>query len=297
MKIGFIGIGAMGAAIVPNLVKAGHEVHVWNRSPEAAEALEGVTVLKAAEEAFQLDAVMTILANDDAVREVIISPGLPATARKDCVHVMMATISIPLVEELAKLHADAGIGYVSAPVFGTPNMAEAQQLNVVAAGDPATIDKVQPLLDAIGQKTWRVGDEPTHANVVKIAGNMMITLAIEAMGEATALTQSYGVSAATFLDILTNTLFASPSYKRYGGFIATDTYDPGFKLVLGLKDVNLALSAAEAKGTKLPAAEIVRNGMTLAVDKGWGSNDWSILAKIAQSRTSLKGSNGNGTGH
>jgi len=297
MKVGFIGIGAMGAAIVPNLVKAGHEVHVWNRSPEATAGLSGVSVLKSPADAFQLDAVMTILANDDAVREVVISPGLPATARKDCIHIMLATISLPLVEELAKFHADAGIGYVSAPVFGTPNMAEAAQLNVVAAGDEAIIDKVQPLLDAIGQKTWRVGADPTHANVVKIAGNMMITLAIEAMGEATALTESYGVSAATFLDILTNTLFASPSYKRYGGFIASETYDPGFKLTLGLKDVNLALSAAEARGTKLPAAEIVRNGMNLAVDKGWGANDWSILAKIAQSRTGLKGSNGNGNGH
>jgi 3-hydroxyisobutyrate dehydrogenase-like beta-hydroxyacid dehydrogenase len=287
MDVGFIGIGSMGAAMVPNLVKAGHRVSVWNRHAAAAQALAGVTVLASPAAAFRLDAVVTMLANDAAVRSVIIDSGALATARKDCVHVMTSTISLPLVDELQELHRRAGVAYVAAPVFGVPEMAAKALLNIVAAGNAKSVASVQPLLDAMGQKTWHLGDEPQRANIAKIAGNMMITLAIEAMGEATALTESYGVKAADFLDIITNTLFASPSYKRYGGFIANNTYEPGFKLTLGLKDVNLALDSAKAKHLVLPAAEIVRENMLQAIDQGLESKDWSILAKVTRRRAGL----------
>jgi 3-hydroxyisobutyrate dehydrogenase-like beta-hydroxyacid dehydrogenase len=267
---------------VPNLVKAGHRVKVWNRRSATAEALEGVTVLASPAAAFQNDVVMTMLADDKAVRSVVLDSGALAGARKDCVHVMMATISVALVEELEELHRKAGVAYVAAPVFGVPAAAEQAQLNVVVAGDPAAVAKVQPLLDAIGRKSWHLGADPKRANVAKIAGNMMITLAIEAMGEASALTESYGVKAAEFLDIMTNTLFASPSYQRYGGFIARETYEPGFKLTLGLKDVNLAFETAQAKRVALPSAEIVRKHMLMAIERGWSDKDWSITAKVAQ---------------
>jgi 3-hydroxyisobutyrate dehydrogenase-like beta-hydroxyacid dehydrogenase len=287
MDIGFIGIGSMGAAMVPNLVNAGHRVSVWNRSREAGEALAGVTVLDSPADAFQNDVVITMLSDDKAVRATIIESDALATAHGDCIHVMAATISLALVEELKTLHHDAGIAYVAAPVFGVPAAAAKALLNIVVAGDAAAIAKVQPLFDVLGQKTWPLGDDPARANVAKIAGNMMITLAIEAMGEATALTESYGLKAADFLGIITNTLFASPSYQRYGGFIATDTYEPGFKLTLGLKDVNLALDAADAKHATLPALQIVRENMLQAIDQGLGAKDWSILAKIARRRAGL----------
>ncbi|MBB5048239.1 3-hydroxyisobutyrate dehydrogenase-like beta-hydroxyacid dehydrogenase [Rhodopseudomonas rhenobacensis] len=279
MDVGFIGVGSMGAAMVPNLVKAGHRVSVWNRNPEAARALDGVTVLNTPAEAFQNDAVITMLSDDAAVRSVILESGALAAARKDCVHVMAATISLSLVDELAEQHRAAGIAYVAAPVFGVPAAAAKAQLNVVTAGDAAAIARVQPLFDAIGQKTWKLGRDPKQANVAKIAGNLMITLAIEAMGEATALTESYGLSAADFLPIVTNSIFASPSYQRYGGFIAAKTYEPGFKLTLGLKDVNLAFAAADATNTVLPAAAIVRENMQGAVEQGLGAKDWSILGR------------------
>ncbi len=291
MDVGFIGIGSMGAAMVPNLVKAGHRVGVWNRDPAATKALEGVTVLPSPAAAFESDAVVTMLSDDIAVRSVIIdsviSSGMLAAARKGCVHVMTSTISLALVEELKELHRSAGIAYVAAPVFGVPAAAARAELNIMAAGDAEAVAAVQPLFDAMGRKTWRLGDDPKHANVAKIAGNMMITLAIEAMGEATALTESYGLKAADFLEVITNTIFASPSYKRYGGFIASNTYEPGFKLTLGLKDVNLALEAAKAKNAVLPAAEIVRENMLEAVEQGLGSKDWSILAKVTRRRAGL----------
>jgi 3-hydroxyisobutyrate dehydrogenase-like beta-hydroxyacid dehydrogenase len=287
MKVGFIGIGSMGAAMVPNLVKAGHQVSVWNRNAKAAAALQGVTVLDSPVTAFQCDAVFTMLADDKAVRSVIFDSGALQAARKSCVHVMVSTISLALVEELKEKHRAAGIAYVAAPVFGVPEAAAKAQLNIVVAGEDAAIATVQPLFDVLGQKTWRLGTDPKRANVAKIAGNMMITLAMEAMGEATALTESHGVKAADFLDIVTNTLFASPSYKRYGGFIATNTYEPGFKLTLGLKDVNLALEAASEKSMVLPAAQIVRENMLRAIDQGLGDKDWSIVAKLTRRRAGL----------
>jgi 3-hydroxyisobutyrate dehydrogenase-like beta-hydroxyacid dehydrogenase len=288
MNVGFIGIGGMGAAMVPNLVKAGHRVSVWNRNPAAAEALDGVTVLPLPAAAFEdNEVVITMLSDDAAVRAVILDSQALASARQDIIHVMMSTISLALVEELETLHRDAGIAYVAAPVFGVPAVAAQAMLNIMVAGPAQAVATAQPLFDALGQKTWPLGEDPKHANVAKIAGNLMITLAIEAMGEATALTESYGLKAADFLNIVSNTMFASPSYKRYAGYIGTDTYEPGFKLTLGLKDVNLALDAAKARNALLPAAEIVGENMRMAVDQGFGARDWSVLAKFTRRRAGL----------
>ena len=287
MDIGFIGIGSMGAAMVPHLVDAGHRVSVWNRNAAAAKEIKGVALLASPAAAFDNDAVVTMLSDDAAVRNVIVDSNALAAARKGCVHAMMATISLALVDELQKLHHAAGIEYVAAPVFGVPAAAAKAELNILAAGDDAAIATIQPLFDAMGQKTWRLGTDPKHANVAKIAGNMMIALAIEAMGEATALTDSYGLKASDFLDVVTNTIFASPSYKRYGGNIGSNRYEPGFKLTLGLKDVNLALEAAEAKHAELPAAKMVRETLLEAVSQSLGSKDWSALAKVTRRRAGL----------
>ena len=274
--------------MVPNLVKAGHQVGVWNRNPEAVRKLEGVTVLDSPAAAFEHEAVITMLSNDEAVRAVIIDSGALASAGKNCVHVMMATISLALVGELEELHRRAGVAYVAAPVFGVPAVAAKAELNILAAGDARARATVQPLFDALGKRTWPLGDDPKHANVAKLAGNLMITMAIEAMGEATALTEHHGLKGADFLEIVTNTLFASPSYQRYGGNIAKGSYEPGFKLTLGLKDVNLALDAAKAKDAALPSAEIVRGNLEQAVRQGLGDQDWSALAKIARRRAGLE---------
>ena len=267
--------------MVPNLVKAGHKVSVWNRNPEAASKLEGVTVLKTPAEAFQNDAVITMLSNDDAVRSVLIEGNAFASAKQRCVHVMMATISPALSGELDQAHKSAGVLYVAAPVFGIPSLAAKGELNIVCAGPEQALATVQPLFDALGQKTWPVGENPPMANVAKIAGNLMITVAIESMGEAVALTESYGLKATGFLEILTGTMFACPSYKRYGENISKESFEPGFKLPLGLKDVKLALDAAHAKSVGLPTAEIVRKSMQAGIDKGFEDKDWSILAKFA----------------
>ena len=288
MDIGFIGLGSMGSAMAANLVAAGHDVKVWNRSPAAARAVAGATPVATPHEAFGGEAVLTMLADDAAVRAVVLDSGALAAAPKGLVHVMMATISIALVDELAAAHRAAGVGYVAAPVFGRPPAAAAAQLNILAAGDAEAIARVQPLLDVLGTRTWPLGDEPRRANAAKLAGNMMIALAIEAMAEATSLTESYGVSSRDFLDIVTSTIFASPSYKSYGGNIAEGRYEPaGFKLRLGLKDVDLAIAAAAAKDTTMPAADLVREHLAAGIAQGLGDKDWSALAVVAHRRAGL----------
>ena len=290
MDIGFVGLGGMGQAMVGNLLKAGHAVRVWNRSPGPAQALagQGAQAVSSPAEAFRGDAVISILADDAAVRAVVLESGALDAAPKGLVHINMATISPALATELAEAHEARGLSYVAAPVFGRPDAAAAAKLHIIVAGDPAAVAKVQPLLEAMGQRVWPVGDEPERANVVKIAGNFMIASAIETMGEASALVGGYGVKKAEFLDIMLNTLFAAPAYKVYGGLIAEDRYEPaGFPLRLGLKDVRLALGAGDARNVPLPFGSVLRDALLEGMAHGGSERDWSSLGEIAARRAGL----------
>ncbi|TCI10665.1 NAD(P)-dependent oxidoreductase [Dyella soli] len=290
MKVGFIGLGAMGSAMASNLIKAGHEVTVWNRSPAAAEPLGslGARVVRTADRAAQGDVVFSMLANDEAVREVILSGGLLDEMDRGTVHVNHATISVALARELAAEHARRGLDYVAAPVFGRPDAAAAARLTIVAAGKPAVIERVRPLLEAMGSRVWSMGDAPERANVVKIAGNFMLGAAIESMAEASALTRSYGVSAADFLEVMTHSLFATPAFQGYAALIAEQRYTPaGFALPLGYKDIGLALAAADAARVPLPLAGLLRDSLLEALSAGDEDVDWSIMAQVASRRAHL----------
>ncbi|MBB3103050.1 3-hydroxyisobutyrate dehydrogenase-like beta-hydroxyacid dehydrogenase [Azomonas macrocytogenes] len=287
MRIGFIGLGGMGSGMAANLLKAGHEVRVWNRSREAVERLlaQGAVPLDEPHQAFAADVTISMLADDVATRAVLLDSGALAAAQPGAIHLSMATLSAAFVGELVEHHRQAGVDYIAAPVFGRTDMAAAGKLNIVVAGPPAAIAKVQPLLDAMGQKTWPLGEEPVRANVVKIAGNFMLASAIEAMGEASALVQGYGVEAGDMLEILTNTLFAAPAYKGYGAMIAERRFEPAaFKLTLGLKDVGLALSAGQARNVPLPFASVLRDNLLEAVAQGEGDLDWAALGGRAMKR-------------
>jgi 3-hydroxyisobutyrate dehydrogenase-like beta-hydroxyacid dehydrogenase len=294
MDVGFIGLGAMGRAMAANLLKAGHRVRAWNRSPAAVEELarSGAEPTKEARQAFG-GVVISMLADDESMREIVLAQRLAESAPADTVHVNMATISVRLAEVLAAEHGRHGVQYVSAPVFGRPDMAAAGQLNIVAAGDGAVLDRVQPLLDVIGQRTWRVGSEPRQANAVKLAGNFMLAAAIETMGEAAALVERHGVPAAEMLNVLTSTLFAAPAYKSYGAVIVDRKYEPaGFRLVLGLKDLRLVLEAAEGARAPMPFASVLRDHLLEAVARGDGELDWAALAEVARRHAGLTGGSG-----
>jgi 3-hydroxyisobutyrate dehydrogenase-like beta-hydroxyacid dehydrogenase len=282
MDVGVIGLGRMGRGMARSLVQAGHRVRVWNRTPPAPGAIEGATAVSTAAEAFAGDAAITMLADDAALREVIVAGGLLDSADRPGLHLSMSTISVALARDLAAIHARAGVPYIAAPVFGRPDVAAAGALNIVAAGEPGALQRARPLLDAMGAKTWAFGTEPHRANAVKLAGNFMLVCAIEAMGEAASFAEGHGVAAADLLDMLTSTLFASPVYKGYGASIAAGRYEPpGFGLALGAKDVGLALDAAAAAGVTMPFAEVLRGNLAAAMAEGDGAKDLAALALVA----------------
>ncbi len=276
MEVGFVGLGSMGSAMARNLVNAGHAVRAWNRSGDPG--IDGLTMTSDPAAAFEAEAVFTMLSDDPAIREVLLQPGLLNRAQKGLVHVVTSTISVAFAGELAEAHAAAGIGYVSAPVLGTPDVAAKGELNILAAGKRHAVETVRPLLDVLGKKVWDMGEEPARANAAKIAANMMITMAIEALAEAVVLTEANGLPRDAFFELILGTLFGGRSYENYSSKIAKDNYEPGFKAQLGLKDLGLAAAAAEAAGKQLPMLDAVRQRMAQTVASGLGGKDWSAMA-------------------
>lgn len=277
MEIGFVGLGLMGSAMAANLAKAGHRVVAWNRSPVKPEDAPGVTI-GTLDDVLRSEVVFTMLSEDAVIRSVLLDSGALDSVKHDLVHVVASTISVAFSKELAADHARRGIGYIAAPVFGRPDAAAAAQLNVVVAGDEAAVAQVQPLLEVLSAKVWPLGTEPSSANAAKIAGNMMITMAIEAMGEAFALVGDNNVEKAAFLELMTGTLFGSKAYQNYGPKIVSEDFTPGFRMKLGLKDLRLATELADAANVTLPVLDAIRTRMHDAVEDGMAEQDWSGIA-------------------
>jgi 3-hydroxyisobutyrate dehydrogenase-like beta-hydroxyacid dehydrogenase len=291
MDIGFVGLGHMGQAMARNLLKAGHHVIAYNRTRSKAEELaaEGAEVAETPSAACRGEAVLTMLADDRAVEGVVLGDdGILAALGPSKAHISMSTISVALSERLAEAHGKAGQVYLAAPVFGRPDVAAAGKLFVVAAGAADAIARHQALFDAVGQRTFVIGESAAAANVVKLSGNFLIAAVLENPGEAFALIRKSGIDEQRYLDILTSTLFSAPIYKTYGGIIAEQRYEPaGFKMSLGLKDIRLALAAAEAKATPMPIASLVRDHFLAGIAQGEGDADWSALARIAARNAGL----------
>jgi 3-hydroxyisobutyrate dehydrogenase-like beta-hydroxyacid dehydrogenase len=292
MNIAFIGLGNMGSGIARNLIKAGHTLTVYNRTRSRAEGLQSEAARVAAtpgEAAAKAEVAITMLADDYAVESVVFGKGnildsLPPNAT----HVSMSTISVALARRLAAAHAERKQHYVSAPVFGRPEAAAAAKLFIVAAGSAAQIERCRPLFDAIGQKTFIAGDDASGANLMKLAGNFLITAVIEGLAESFALVRKAGLDANLFHEILTNSLFNAPIYKTYGALINSQKFEPaGFKLPLGLKDNRLLLAAAEENAVPMPMASLVRDRFLAALGQGMGELDWSAISKLSANDAGL----------
>lgn len=285
MDVGFIGLGNMGQGMAANLIRAGHRVTVYNRSPGKAEALvaQGATRAGSVAQACAGEVVFTMLSDDDAVERVVLgADGVVSSLSAGATHVSSSTVGVALSERLAAAHSRAGQRYAAAPVFGRPEAAAAAQLFVVAAGDPRVLEPLAPLFDAIGQATFVVAEQPHTANLVKLSGNFLIASVIETVGEAVALVAKGGVDRHQYVDILTSTLFAAPAYKTYGGLIARREFEPaGFAASLGLKDVRLVLAAGEQLGVPLPVASLLRDRFLTLVATGKGHLDWSAVSTLA----------------
>jgi 3-hydroxyisobutyrate dehydrogenase-like beta-hydroxyacid dehydrogenase len=285
MKLGFIGLGHMGAAMAANLIKAGHDVSVFNRSPGKSGALVKLGAHEAANLAGVCggDVVITMLADDNAVSDIALGEGgLVAHQPKGAIHLSMSTISIALAKRLYQAHLQAGHHYVAAPVFGRPDMAAAAKLFIVAAGEPAAVDACKPLFDALGQKTSTIGVEPSAANLVKLTANFLQASVIESLGEAIALIGKAGINRRDYVNLLTSTIFTAPAYKIFGPLIADGTFGPAaFAAPLGYKDIRLALAAAESLRVPMPLASLLHDRFLRLFAQGGEKLDWSAIGGLA----------------
>jgi 3-hydroxyisobutyrate dehydrogenase-like beta-hydroxyacid dehydrogenase len=285
MKIGFIGLGQMGAGMAGSLLKAGYEVSVYNRTPSKTAELLGLGAKAPGELAIVCasDVVITMVANDDAVEGLVFGKsGVLSNLPKKSVHISCSTISVAMASRLAAAHESAGQQFLSAPVFGRPDAAAAGKLFIVVGGAAEVVASCMPVFESIGQKTFHISEKAEAANLVKISGNFLIASVIESLGEAIALVGKGGVDRRKYLDLLTSTLFNAPVYKTYGNLIVEGKFEPpGFAAPLGQKDIRLALAAADTLRVPMPIASLLRDRFLTLMATGGESLDWSAIGQLA----------------
>jgi len=285
MKIGFVGLGSMGAAMARRLIDGGHALTVYNRTRSRAEpfrALGARVADSVSDAATGVDVFISVVAVSLKKKTFVLPPGdaLRALA-PGAVHASMSTISVALSRRLAAAHAERGQHYVAAPVFGRPEAAAAGKLFVVAAGPNDQVVRCQPIFDALGQRTFNAGPDASAANVIKLAGNFLITTVIESLAECLALARKHGIDPHAMLDVLTGSLFSAPIYRTYGTILVEQRFDPpGFALPLGMKDNALVLAAAQAAKVPMPMASLMRDQFLAAMAAGLADSDWSAIARI-----------------
>ena len=293
MDIGFIGLGSMGQAMAANLLKAGFKLRVWNRSADKADELVrlGATrVQHPADAAEPAGIVITMVSDDAALRQVVHGEhGIGERLGRGALHLSMSTIAPQTAQELAAAHAASGTDYVAAPVFGRPDAAAARMLFMLCAGPQAARQRVQPLLEAMGQRVFELGDDPVAANVLKLSGNFMILGVIEAMAEAMTLGERYGLARERTVEVLTQSIFPAPLFVNYGRQIAAHAYQPArFKLALGLKDADLVLAAARKVAVPMPLAQLMQGRLLSALARDRGELDWTAAALGVSEDAGLK---------
>ena len=286
----------MGTAMAANLATAGHRVIAYVRHADQLEKLAALGLEPTTEmtRLFDCEVVVSMLPDDDAVRDVVLGRQNPGTAglatglKPGAIHLSMSTISTSAASDLAKVHARQGQSYVAAPVFGNPDAAKARQLFIVAAGAQADVERCQPLFDSLGQKTFVMGTDPEHANLIKLLGNMMTATTLEMLGEVVAVLRKRELDPKPFIDVMTSTMFGGRAHKIYGDKIVRQSYAPGFVMPLVLKDVRLALAEAEKAGAPMPSVDVVRDRLITGIARGHGDLDWTALGLVAAEEAGLQ---------
>jgi 3-hydroxyisobutyrate dehydrogenase-like beta-hydroxyacid dehydrogenase len=289
MKIAFLGLGKMGAPMARRLLGAGHELSVWNRTRERADALasQGATVVSTPAEAVRLaEAVLTMLFDDAANEAVLFGPdGILDALRPGALHISLSTISVALSERLTAEHARRGQAFVAAPVFGRPNVAEEGRLWIVAAGAEAAIQQARPLLSPLSRGLSVVGPEPRQAHALKLGGNFLISAMIHALGESFVYAEAQGIAPAVFMETVNSALFQSPFYAAYGNVMLHPPEHPGATIELGAKDMRLLREAAASRQTTLSLADNLAEIFAEAQQSGLGGEDWAVgQYRMAQRR-------------
>ncbi len=291
MNVGFIGLGKMGFPMAANLLAAGHRVIAYNRTKSRTDELgaRGAIVASTLEACRDSSMVITMLSDDKAYEELLFSNDkfvdalLPKT-----IHLCMSTISVALSEKLALMHANAGQIYVAAPVFGRPEVAATGKLLIVAAGPKSGIESCSPLFEALARKTFVLGSAAAHAHALKLGSNFLLFAMIESLGEAVAFARKTGLDPNEFVNIVTETVFDSGAYRVFGPMIAQAKYEPvAFPLSLVLKDIRLALRAAERVAVPMPFANVMRDQLSTAIARGYQDLDETALSRVAAENAGL----------
>lgn len=280
MKIAFLGLGKMGVPIVQQLLRGGHSVAVWNRTPRSLDALGIQTAhlqpsLAAAVAGCHV--AFTMLGDDEATEAVAFgAEGLLATLPTQATHIALGTLSVALSKRLMHAHAEASQNYVAAPVFGRPNVAADGKLWITAAGDHAVLEEVRPLLLSLGRGLTVVGDQPWQAHAFKLAGNMLITAMVESLSEAFVFASANGLDPELFLNTINEALFHSPMYANYGRMMLHPPEHPGATIALGAKDTRLVREAAQAADIRLGLADFLQEQLNAAIQNDLGNVDWAV---------------------
>ena len=280
MKLGFLGLGKMGSPMARRLVAAGHEVTVWNRTRERADALAALGATVAATPADAVagaEAVLTMLFDDAAHEDVLFGSGGAIDALKPgALHISHSTISVALSERLTAEHARRGQRYVGAPVFGRPNVAEEGRLWIVAAGPDSDVVTARTLMQPFSRGISVVGSEPRQAHAVKLGGNFLISAMIHSLSEAFVYSESQGIAPEVFLEAVNSALFQSPFYAAYGNVMLHPPKEAGATIALGAKDLRLFQEAAASRRTRLSLADDLATVFEQAQQNGLRDEDWAV---------------------
>lgn len=283
MHIGWIGLGNMGQAMAARVLDAGHELTVYNRSRDKAQPLvdRGAKLADSPAGAAAGELVVTMLADDAALEQVLGSGGALAAMTANTVHVSMSTISHALALKLTATHAERGVGFVGAPVFGRPEAAAAGKLFILGAGEASALSRCQPLFDVLSQKVLALGTEPAAAHLTKVLGNFMLISSVELLAEALHVAKGAGLAPQALLHALTGSVFSAPFYANYGHMIVAQDFSgpPAFALALAQKDIALATAAAASVCAPLPSAEPVRAKIAQLLATGGEQLDLTAIGK------------------
>lgn len=281
--IGFIGLGSMGRPMANNLLAAGFDLRIYNRTPGKAVDLTASgarAVATPVEAVVPGGIVVTMVTNDAALEAVTLGvEGIASGLGSGGVHLSMSTVSPQLARRLADVHREHGSHYVAAPVLGRPAAAAAGKLFILLSGSAEAKERVASLLAVMGQATRDLGDDPTQGHVAKLAANFMILSLVEVYAEVLAFAEKNGIGRQDMARLFGDTILNAPLFHLYGELLARENYaPPGFRLALGLKDIELILATGALSRTPTPVADLVHNRLLTAVAKGRSELDVTALA-------------------
>lgn len=287
MRVAFLGLGIMGRPMASNLVKAGHEVAVWNRTP--GKDVEGAQAASSpADAAGGAEVVWVCVSDTQAVESVLFgSQGAAGALSEGAIIVDSSTISPSATRKFAERVRTRGVSYVDAPMTGSKTGAESGTLIFIIGGDEAAIDRIKPLLAAMGKKIFRMG-ETGKGQAAKLAMNLQIAMIYEGFAEALTLAAKLGLDAETLVPLVQASMVNSGVVDYKAPFVLNRDFSPNFPLRLMLKDIRLTLEAAKEARVKLPGLETVEEIYDMSAEDGNSDLDYAATLTLLEKWAGVK---------